>query len=78
MANKNITIKQVEDMRSELNTTIAEAIQKFEKETGMRIGYIDTVRKADRDAEEGCSCVKAYSEDRGPVVAINANMNMEL
>ena len=37
MANKNLTIKEVEDLRSKLNTTIAEAIQSFESDTGIRV-----------------------------------------
>lgn len=76
MANKNLTIKQVEGMRSELNTKIAEAIQEFEKETGMRVGFIDTVRKRDKDAEDGMPTI-VHNDDRGEVVAVNANMNME-
>lgn len=75
MANKNLTIKQVEDMRSELNTIIAEAIKKFEKETGIRVGYIDTVRKSDKDNDAPICC---GSEDRGPVIAVNASLNMEI
>lgn len=76
MANKNLTIGEVEKMRSKLNTTIAEAIQEFESETGMRVGYIDTVRKKDKQGTADC-CVAPYSEDRGEVVSVNVNMNME-
>ncbi len=73
--NKSLTIQEVEDARSDLNTTVAEAIQKFESDTGMRIGYIDTVRKADKD--DGEAKISSYSEDRGDVVAVNASMNMD-
>lgn len=78
MANKNLTIGEVEKMRSKLNTTIAEAIQEFESETGMRVGYIDTVRKRDASAKGECLPCAPYSEDRGDVVSVNVNMNMDL
>jgi len=76
MANKSLTIGEVEKMRSELNTTIAEAIQKFEDDTGIRVGYIDTVRKADK--KEMNDAPIAYNEDRGDIVSVNVSMNMEL
>ena len=78
--NKNLTIGDLEKKRGELNATIAEAIQKFETETGTRVGYIDTVRKRDHE-EKGCSCggggIMPYNEDRGDVVTVNVNMNMD-
>lgn len=76
--NKNLTIGDLEKKRGELNATIAEAIQKFETETGTRVGYIDTVRKRDHE-EKGCMSVSpcAYNEDRGDVVTVNVNMNMD-
>lgn len=77
--NKKLTLGEVEQMRSDMNTSIAEAIQKFESDTGMRIGYIETVRSKDQ-SENGCNCCKpmTYDEDRGDVVTVNANMNMDL
>ena len=75
--NKSLTIQEVEDKRGAMNIAIAGAIQVFESETGMRVGYIDTVRKSDKDDDEGCCCIKPYSEDRGDVVSVNANMNMD-
>jgi len=78
MANKNLTIKKVEDLRSKLNTTIAEAIQSFESDTGIRVGYIDTVRKRDQQERETCCAPMSYNEDRGSVVSVNASLNMEL
>ena len=76
--NKDITIGELEKKRGELNATIAEAIQKFESETGTRVGYIDTVRKRDHE-EKGCMSDSpcAYNEDRGDVVTVNVNMNMD-
>ena len=78
VANKNLTIGEVEKLRSKLNTTIAEAIQEFEDETGMRVGYIDTIRKRDQMEKESCCAPISYSEDRGDIVSINANLNMDL
>jgi len=78
MANKNLTIKEVEDLRSKLNTTIAEAIQSFESDTGIRVGYIDTVRKRDQQERETCCAPMWYNEDKGNVVSVNASLNMEL
>lgn len=76
--NKNLTIGEVEKLRGEMNTSIAEAIQKFESETGMRIGYIDTVRAKDHSEKGGCCCTPmSYNEDRGDVVTVNANMQMD-
>ena len=76
--NKNLTIGDLEKKRGELNATIAEALQKFETETGTRVGYIDTVRKRDHE-EKGCGCNSPvpYNEDRGDVVTVNVNMNMD-
>ena len=76
--NKNLTIGDLEKKRGELNATIAEAIQKFETETGTRVGYIDTVRKRDHE-DKGCGCniPMPYNEDRGDVVTVNVNMNMD-
>ena len=75
--NKNLTIGDLEKKRGELNATIAEAIQKFETETGTRVGYIDTVRKRDHE-QKGCCCEPMpYNEDRGDVVTVNINMNMD-
>lgn len=76
--NKDITIGELEKRRGELNATIAEAIQKFESETGTRVGYIDTVRKREHE-EKGCNCCgpSLYNEDRGDVVTVNVNMNMD-
>jgi hypothetical protein len=77
--NKDITIGELEKMRGELNTSIAEAIQKFESETGTRVGYIDTVRKRDHEEKGGGCCCEPmpYNEDRGDVVTVNVNMNMD-
>ena len=77
MSNKNLTIGEVEKMRSALNTAIAEAIQKFESDTGMRVEYIHTVRRRDEESKRGTPCVEPYSEDRGEVVTVNVNLNME-
>lgn len=76
MANKNLTIKEVENMRAKLNTTIAEAIQEFESETGIRVGYIDTVRKRDKENRSMCEPMP-YNDDRGEIVSVNANLNLE-
>ena len=76
--NKNLTIGDLEKKRGELNATIAEAIQKFETETGTRVGYIDTVRKRDHEEKGGgCCSPMPYNEDRGDVVTVNVNMNMD-
>jgi hypothetical protein len=76
MANKNMTIKELEDKKAELNILIAEAIQKFEEDTGTRVGYIDTIRKRDRIGEVD-SPMPSFDDDRGDVVSVNVNMNLD-
>lgn len=77
MANKDLTLKEVEEMKSNLNMKIAEAIQEFESETGMRVGYIDTVRKRDASEKGMLSEPVPYLEDRGDVVSVNVSMDMD-
>lgn len=78
MADKSMTIGEVEELKTTLSNTIADAIRVFEEATGMRIGYINTVRK--RDAEErGTMNNPVYpSDDRGDVISVEADLDMEI
>lgn len=75
--NKSMTIGELEKKRGELNTSIAEAIQKFESETGTRIGHISTIRKREHSEKGGDCRMSMLSEDQGDVVTVNVNMKMD-
>jgi hypothetical protein len=75
MANKKLTIGEVEKLKASMHTTIAEAVQSFESETGMTVDYISLTRKRDKMGTD--MPVEPFSEDRGPVVDVNANTSME-
>jgi hypothetical protein len=78
MANKKLTLGEVEKLRKDMNSTIIKAIQGFEKVTGLRTGYINITRKKDQERSEGCTCIEPYNADRGPVVQVATNLDMEL
>ena len=78
MANKELTIGEVEDMKAKLGTTVAEAIQAFEEETGMRISWINMVREKDRDSGSEKDCCPVFENDRGKIVSVNIDMDMEI
>lgn len=75
--NKKMTIAEVEKMRGEMHVGITECIKKFEDETGMRVNYINMVRKKDKETAVGPACIDCAPHDRGEVVGINSDMNME-
>ena len=77
MADKSkLTVADIERLRGELNIEVATAIQKFESSTGIRVGYIDTVRESDKG--RNCICPQACcdSNDVGDVSAVNISINM--
>ncbi len=82
MANKSLTIKEVEKLRDTLNSTILSAIQEFENATGIKVGYISTDREKDIAQEDkGCGCCApsiSYDSDRGKVARVKCNLDMEL
>lgn len=75
-ADKSLTIREVESLRNDLNAGIAELIREYESATGLRVGYIDVVRTADR--KEPTDAIMPFTEDRGDVITVDTNTNLEL
>lgn len=52
---KEMTIEEAKQKKLELEKMIANSMKEFEKDTGMRLGYIDVLRKRDNKKEEANS-----------------------
>jgi len=78
MANKKLTIGEVEGLKAGMHMAIIEAINSFESETGMNVNYISLTRKRDMNEKGGCCMPEPFIEDRGPVVDVNAETSMDI
>lgn len=78
MAAKDMTIKEIEDSRSEMNSKVAEILQSFERDTGLRIGYISIERTKDIEEKDQCNCrPTCYDENRGNIALVNIDIRMD-
>lgn len=80
MTKGDMTIKEIEDARSEMNTKVAEILQKFESDTSVHIGYINIEREKNVQAKEDncCNCrPTCYDEDRGAIVFVNIDIRID-
>ena len=74
------TIDQIKEMRIEVESKILELLQKFEKDSGILIGYIGTERvrpKNTRDGYHPCQCMPEESYN-GPLANVEINIRFEL
>lgn len=75
MADMSMTLQEVEDARSVMNIAVAEAVQKFEKDTGLRTSYINVTREKDSKHDGPCcNMASEYDSDRGDVAAVTVNL----
>jgi hypothetical protein len=73
--NKKLTIAEVEEKRAVMRAAVTKAIQDFESETGIKVGFIDTVRQ--NDEKESTNLCTPYSEDHGPIADVNINLRTD-
>lgn len=77
-ADKSMTIGEVEELKTTLSNTIAAAIKEFEDATGMRVGYIEQVRKRDSVANGTSSGIEYPSNDRGDITGVNVDLDLDI
>lgn len=78
MAEKDMTIKEIEDARSDMNTKVAELLRGFESDTGIRVGYISIEREKDIEEKNSCNCRPlCYDENRGAIALINIDLRID-
>ncbi len=73
-----LTIADIENLRKVLTIQLAESLQNFEKEAGLRINYINIVRKRDRVGEADGGMPTPLSTTNGKIVAVNAELSLEV
>lgn len=71
MANDKLTIAQVKEMQDALQTEIYGLVEAFEKDTGLKVRYIDMNREYDEPYQvEPCR--------EGKLKEVNIDLDMEL
>ena len=73
---KSMTIKEVRKAKIELESAILDLMKKFEKDTGTKLGYIETERKH-KNAETKGALPEPYEPYKGPISNVNVNMSLD-
>ena len=76
MAKKTLTIEDVKEKRTALESGVMKLIEEFEKDTGLKCTYMDIQRKRSKD-KNGFDMSEEVRPDRGPVENVNINIDFE-
>lgn len=70
-----LTIKQVKEKKIVLEEAITKLLKDFEKDTGVRTGYMNIERKRDKNAKDIPEPVNSTKRD---IVTVEVNMEIDL
>lgn len=75
MAKKSMTIEEVKKAKIKLESEILKLMQEFENSTGVKLGYIDTQRKAKGNKLE--TAPEPYEPYKGKISNVNIGMELD-
>ena len=77
---KSMTIEQVKKAKMDLELSILEQFKIFEKDTELKIGYINVKRKRPKEnsSEDECDCCVPYDHHKGPLSDVEIDVNLDL
>jgi len=74
---KSMTIEQVKKAKIELESKILELMRQFEKDTDVKLGYIETQRKHKNSDTKG-ALPEPYEPYKGPISNVNVSMELDV
>ena len=81
MAKKSMTIVEVKEAKITMEAAVVDLLNTFEEDTGTKIQYMNKTRKRDRDEKDAkccCSPCVPYNSDRGPIVDVTFELELDL
>ena len=78
MAKKDVTIEGVKKAKAELETAVTKLLQDFEKDYGVKLGYLDVRRKRDKNDIDIALPCEPSEYNKKPIETVDINMNLDL